>query len=112
MPSHAMTTSARTVSPGFPVVGLFEVDGRAVVVLLDAGAFAIGQHRVTAESFQHGFVKHDVQAATMDTDFRKGIAGKFPPILAIDQLAETIEECALAIFDAGLEQGVAQRRAW
>ena len=28
----------------------------------------------------------------MDTDFRKRIAGKFPPILAIDQLAETIEE--------------------
>jgi len=44
----------------------------------------------------------------MDTDFRKRIAGKFPPILAIDQLAETIEERTLAGFDAGLEQGITQ----
>jgi len=85
----------------FSGCGLFKVDGRAAIVLLGAGALAIGQHRLSTESSQHGFVKYDVQAATMDTDFRKGIAGKFSAILAIDQLAETIEERALAIFDAG-----------
>ena len=46
----------------------------------------------------------------MDADFRKGIAGKFSSILTIDQLAEAIEKCALAIFDAGLQQSVAHAK--
>ena len=46
----------------------------------------------------------------MDADFRKWIAGKFSSIFPIDQLAEAIEKRALAIFDAGLEQGVAHAK--
>src|SRR5262245_65728149 len=43
-------------------------------------------------------------------DLRKRIAGELSAILAINQLAETIEECAIAIFDSRLEQCVAQTK--
>ena len=92
----------------FSSAGLPEMGGRTTFVLLNADAFAIGDHRILAEPFLHGFVEDDVQVAAMDTDFRKGISGEFSALLAIDQLPEPVQEVALAVFDARLEQRVAQ----
>jgi len=58
----------------------------------------------------HRLVQDDVQPAAMDSDLRKGISGKLSAIFAIDQLPETIEERAIAVFNSRLEQCVAQSK--
>jgi hypothetical protein len=87
---------------------LLETDSRAARILLDTDAFAVGDHRIPAELFLYRLVEDHVQAAAMDTDFRKGVSGEFSAVLAINQLPKTIEEGAVAVFDPGLEQCVAQ----
>jgi CPA2 family monovalent cation:H+ antiporter-2 len=57
---------------------------------------------------RHGFVEDHVQPAAMDTDFRKGISGKFAAVLSVNQLSETVEEATFAVLDAGPEQIVAE----
>ena len=52
-----------------------------------------------------------MQRAAMNADFRIAIAGEFAACLAINELAEAVEEAAFAILDAGGEQFVADTEA-
>src|SRR5437016_11037870 len=92
----------------FSSAHLLETDGRPVLILLRADAFAIRHHRILAEAFLCSLIQDHVQAAAMDAHLGKGISGKFSTLFAVDQLAETVKEAAIAIFDAGLEQGITQ----
>ena len=71
--------------------------GHAARILFDTDAFAVGNHDISAEPFLYRLVEDHVQAAAMDTDFRKGISGEFSAVLAINQLPETVEEGAVAL---------------
>ena len=55
-------------------------------------------------------MEDDMQVAAMNANFREGIPCKFAPVLAINQLPETVEKAALAILDAGLEQFIAEAK--
>ncbi len=101
MPSQAIATSARTLSR------LAEADGDAGVVLLDADAIVVEQDGVAAKLGARRFVQNEMQLAAMDADFRILIAGEFAARLLVDELAETVEEAAFAVLDAGREQRVA-----
>src|SRR5262249_23381514 len=74
------------------------------IILLKADAFTVGHDRPLAEPFLYGLVQDDVQPAAMDANFGKGVSGKFSAVLAVNHLSEAVEEAAVAIFDAGLEQ--------
>jgi hypothetical protein len=89
---------------------LLEVNGRAGFILLDAYAFGVGDHCIRAEPLLHRLVQDDVQPAAMDPDFREGVSGELSAIFAINQLPETIEERAIAVFDSRLEQRLAQSK--
>src|SRR5262249_55404564 len=93
---------------GLASAGLLEMHCSASIVLLDADAFAVGHHRVFAKALLYGLVQNDVQPATMNANFGKGVSGKFSALFAVNELPETIEETAVAIFDAGLEQFISQ----
>jgi hypothetical protein len=70
----------------------------------------IHSHCISAKPILHRLVQDHVQPAAMDPDLRKGISGELSAILAINQLSETIEERAIAVFDSRLEQCLAQSK--
>ncbi len=80
---------------------LGEVKRRRVVVLFDADAIAVGHDAVAAEPFARCLVKDQMQPPAMDADLRQLIAGESSALLPVDQLAEAVEEAALAVLDAG-----------
>src|SRR4029077_15953236 len=56
-------------------------------------------------------IQDDVQPPAMDANFGKRVTGELSTLLAVNQLSETVEETAVLVFDAGLEQftGKAER---
>src|SRR5690606_13393691 len=67
-------------------------------------------HRI-GEAFAHGVIEGHVQAAAVDAHFRVFVTAEAATRLLVDELAESVEEAAIAVLDAGLEQrvGKAQR---
>src|SRR4029077_4230561 len=84
------------------------MDGRAAVILIKADTFTIGQDRILAETLLYGLIQDDVQPPAMDANFGKRITGELSTLLAVNQLPETVEETAVLVFDAGLEQFIAK----
>src|SRR5439155_19326926 len=81
---------------------------RAAFVLLDPDAQAVGHDAVRSKPLQHRVIERKMQPTAMDADFRILIAGALAAWLLVDELAETVEEAALGILDAGFEQFVAE----
>jgi hypothetical protein len=61
-----------------------------------------------ADPLAHGAVEREMQLAAMDADFRILIARRLAARLAVDQLAEAVEETALGVLDAGAQQFIAE----
>src|SRR6476661_2715900 len=84
------------------------MDSRAAVILINADTFVVGQDRILAETLLYSLIQDDVQPPAMDANFGKRITGELSTLLAVDELSETVEETAVMIFDAGLEQFIAK----
>ena len=81
------------------------MQGDAGIVLLDpthswSVTIASAPSRASAAGEDH------VQAAAMDADLRKRVAGVLAAVLAVDELAEPVEKAALADRDAGADKFV------
>src|SRR6476646_2954020 len=84
------------------------MDSRAAVILINADTFVVGQDRILAETLLYSLIQDDVQPPSMDANFGKRIAGELSTLLAVNQLSEAVEETAVLVFDAGLEQFIAK----
>src|SRR6185437_13602261 len=80
-----------------------EMNGRSLFVLFDADAFVIGADRVGAQSVLCRLEQNHMETAAMYADFRKFVSRQSAARLLIDELAKSVVETALLIFDTGLE---------
>jgi hypothetical protein len=90
-PSQAIATSARTPSSVAPEV----VSRSRSVVLLDGDAVAIEDDGLGPQAVDRCPQQDHVQAAAVDAHLGKRVAGVTAAVLAVDELAEPVEERAL-----------------
>ena len=107
-PSQAITTSAATGGSARPAVVSLNMQPRAALVLLDAGAEMVGDDAIRPEPLLHGAIEREMQRPRWMPTSGILIAGVLAARLLVDELAEAVEEAALGVLDAGAQQLVAE----
>jgi hypothetical protein len=77
------------------------MDERAIGLFRDGGAAMAGADRVMAGAGAHGVQQEHLQVAAVDGELRRGVAGEAAERLAVDELAEAVEERRVRGGDAG-----------
>src|SRR5215510_10819197 len=82
--------------------------GHTAIVLIEPCTLMVDDEAIRAEPLHGSVPQRQVHATSVNADLGHGIAGAPAPRLCMDELAEAVEETALAVLDALTGQSLAE----